>query len=98
MKNTLTCRLLCPKPIFFCEGNKVLYLNGDITLATLTLHCTILGTSSMIGKLTGCGGGKKKHCHFDLQTATFEHRHENKGCSARPKDQLKHLTLDLCHT
>ena len=59
MKNTLTCRLLCPKPIFFCEGNKVLYLNGDITLATLTLHCTILGTSSMIGKLTGCGGGKK---------------------------------------
>ena len=25
---------------------------------------------------------KKKHCNFRLKTATFEHRDENKTCSA----------------
>ena len=27
-----------------------------------------------------------------LQILTFEHRHENKGCSACAKDQHKHVT------
>ena len=35
------------------------------------------------------GGGQKNHSHFHLQTVTFEHRHENKNCSACPEDQLK---------
>ena len=46
----------------------------------------------MIDKLTGEGDDeeeavKKKHCNFHIETATFEHRHENKSCSACPKDQ-----------
>ena len=44
-------------------------------------------------KVTGEGddvGVKKTHCHFHLETATFEHRHENKSCSACRKDQHKH--------
>ena len=28
---------------------------------------------------------------------TFEHRHENKSCLARSKDQHKHLTCDMRH-
>ena len=32
---------------------------------------------------------KKKHCNFRPLTATFEHRHENKSCSACPEDQLE---------
>ena len=36
----------------------------------------------------------KKDCHFHLSTVTFEHRHENKSCSACPSDQHKHLTYD----
>ena len=40
---------------------------------------------------------KNKHCHFHPQIATFEHRHENKSCSAYPKDQHKHLTCDMWH-
>ena len=40
---------------------------------------------------------KKNHCQFHLQTATFEHRHENKTCWACPKDQHKHLTYDIWH-
>ena len=52
----------------------------------------------MIGQLTGEGEVvKKKHCHFHLETVTFEHRHENKTCSACPKDQHKHLTYDILH-
>ena len=40
----------------------------------------------MIGKLTGEGGAvPKKHCNFHIETAIFEHRHENKSCSACPK-------------
>ena len=34
---------------------------------------------------------KKKHCNFRQLTVTFEHRHENKSCSACPEDQLKPL-------
>ena len=47
----------------------------------------------MIGPLTGEGEDavKKKHCHFHLETVTFEHRHENNICT---KDQHKHLTFD----
>ena len=53
----------------------------------------------MIRPLTGEGEDevKKKHCHFHLETVTFEHRHENKSCWACPKDQHKHLTYDICH-
>ncbi len=41
----------------------------------------------MNSKLTGEGDAaavavKKKHCNFRLQTVTFEHRDENKSCSA----------------
>ena len=48
----------------------------------------------MNSNVTGAGGQdddvkKKNHCHFHLQTATFEHRHENKSCSACPEDQLE---------
>ena len=56
----------------------------------------------MIGSLTGKGPAaaavKNKHCHFHPQTATFEHRHENKSCSACPKGQHKHLTCDMIVT
>ena len=48
-----------------------------------------LGTSSMNSKVTGEGDEgavKKNHWHFHLETATFENRHENKSCSACPKD------------
>ena len=34
---------------------------------------------------------KKKHCNFRQKTATFEHRHENKTCSACPNDQIWQL-------
>ena len=37
-----------------------------------------------------CGYWGKKNWHFHLETATFEHRHENKSCSACRKDQIKH--------
>ena len=40
----------------------------------------------MNSKLTG-GGDEDEE---DVQTATFEHRHENKSCSACRKDQHKH--------
>ena len=39
----------------------------------------------MTSKLTGEGAEEavpKKHCNFQLLTATFEPRHENKSCSA----------------
>ena len=40
----------------------------------------------MTSKVTGEGDDddavKKKHCNFQLLTATFEHRDENKTCSA----------------
>ena len=32
-----------------------------------------------------------------LQILTFEHRHENKSCSACPKDQHKHFTCNMWH-
>ena len=39
---------------------------------------------------------KKNSLQFRLLTATFEHRDENKTCSACPKDQhSKHLTYDM---
>ena len=31
---------------------------------------------------------KKTHCHFHLQTVTFEPRHENKNFSACPEDHF----------
>ena len=41
----------------------------------------------MNSKLTGEGDAdadavKKKHCNFRLLTATFDHKHEDKSCSA----------------
>ena len=54
----------------------------------------------MIGPLTGEGvvvEVKIKHCHLHLETVTFEHRHDNKTCSACPEDQHKHLTYDIWH-
>ena len=53
----------------------------------------------MTSKLTGEGDEeededvKKKHCNFRLLTANFEHRHENKSCSACPEDQLEPFKL-----
>ena len=46
----------------------------------------------MIGKLTGEGeeegaGVQKKPLTFSTLNSGFEHRHENKSCSACPKDQ-----------
>ena len=47
----------------------------------------------MNSKVTGEGEDdeevKKNHCHFYIETATFEPRHENKSCSACRKDQHK---------
>ena len=51
----------------------------------------------MNSKLTGEGDDdavvvKKNHCNFRLQTVTFEHRHEDKTCSAcrdRVNERLK---------
>ena len=40
-------------------------------------------TNGMLRLMTS----QKKHCNFHRETATFEHRHENKSCSAYPKDQ-----------
>ena len=45
----------------------------------------------MNSKVTGEGGAEaevKKALQFSPTTATFEHRHENKTCSACPEDQL----------
>ena len=33
----------------------------------------------------------KNHCNFLIETAIFEHRHENKSCSACPKEQTWQL-------
>ena len=48
----------------------------------------------MNSNVNGSGGEeedvkKKQHSNFRLQTATFEHRDENKTCSACPEDQLE---------
>ena len=32
---------------------------------------------------------KKKTLQFSAKSVTFEHRHENKSCSACPEDQLE---------
>ena len=32
---------------------------------------------------------QKNHCNFHIETATFEHRHENKSRSACPKDHFQ---------
>ena len=48
----------------------------------------------MIGKLTGKGDEDevpKNSFKFSAITVTFEHRDENKSCSACPEDQLKPL-------
>ena len=56
----------------------------------------------MNSKLTGEGAAadddddvKKNHCNFRQKTVIFEHRLENKSCSACPKDQHKHLTFHI---
>ena len=36
---------------------------------------------------------KKNHCNFRLLTANFEHRDENKTCSACPEDGLKAILI-----
>ena len=50
--------------------------------------------NSKLTASTGEGGEddddvKKKHCNFRLLSANFEHRDENKTCSACLEDQLK---------
>ena len=37
---------------------------------------------------------KNIHCHFHPQTATFEHRHENKSCSACQRQECQ--VLQVC--
>ena len=53
----------------------------------------------MNSKVTGEGGEeeevKKKNCNFRLLTAIFEHRDENKTCSACPEDQLLILIFEF---
>ena len=51
----------------------------------------------MNSKLTGEGAAKsvvkKKALQFSALTLGYEHRHENKSCSACPEDQLEPFNL-----
>ena len=74
------------------RGNNTIHSSYCI-LRAIALMGIIFGWEPVLWPLKSQGRVmlwlKKKHRHFQLQTASFEPRHENKSCSACPEDQLK---------
>ena len=58
-----------------CKVNSLVIFSWEPALWTLNSQDRVLRS-------------KKNHCNFHIETATFEHRHENKSCSACPKDNF----------
>ena len=64
---------------------KITPTSDDLLTSNLFSWEPALGLANSRDAAEAAAEVPKKHCNFHIETAIFEHRHENKSCSSCPE-------------